>query len=90
VYICACVFLVNNSFLQVHTLLQSKLDSTESDLEAARVAERQQEKSSWKKAKKTLESDLDNAEAQLDKIKVKLDAEKKARCVLWWCVSLLF
>ena len=92
VHMCMCVFIVNNSFLQVHTLLQSKLDSTESDLEAARAAERQheQEESSWKNVKKTLESDLDNAEAQLDKTKVKLDAEKKARCVLWWCVSLLF
>ena len=92
VHMCVCVFIVNNSFLQVHTLLQSKLDSTESDLEAARAAERQheQEESSWKNVKKTLESDLDNAEAQLDKTKVKLDAEKKARCVLWWCVSLLF
>jgi len=61
-------------------------------LEAARAAEKlhEQEESSWRKTKKTLESDLDTAEAQLDKTKVKLDAEKKARCVLWWCVSLLF
>ncbi|XP_065891841.1 citron Rho-interacting kinase-like isoform X2 [Dysidea avara] len=64
-----------------NTLLQNKLDSTEADLEAARSTEKlhEQEESSWSKARKTLESDLDTAESQLDKTKVKLDTEKKAR-----------
>lgn len=62
-------------------MLQNKLDSTEADLEAARSAEKlhEQEETSWRKARKTLESDLDTAESQLDKTKVKLETEKKTR-----------
>ena len=60
-------------------------------MEAARSTEKlhEQEESSWSKARKTLESDLDTAESQLDKTKVKLDTEKKARCVLRLCVDLV-
>jgi len=77
--------------LQTHTQLQNKLDSVESDLEATKAAQKlhEQEESSWRKTRKTLESDLDTAEAQLDKTKVKLDTEKKARYVYWGGVYLL-
>ena len=62
-------------------MLQQKVDSSETDLQAMISAEHlhKEEETRWKKMKETLENDLEAAETLLDTTKIQLKTEQRSR-----------